>query len=88
MFRGKLFRAVAAGDEDEVKRLIEEGADVNERGYRGGPLHEASRRGRTEIVGLLCASSADVNARDITKETPLHCAVSCGHLEVESVDAP
>ncbi|EKX49642.1 hypothetical protein GUITHDRAFT_162060 [Guillardia theta CCMP2712] len=85
MFRGKLFKAVSAGDENEVKRLIEERVDVNERGYRGGPLHEASRRGRTEIVGLLCASSADVNARDITKETPLHCAVSCGHLEAAKV---
>jgi len=85
MFRGRLFRAVVAGDEEEVKKLIEAGDDVNENGYRGAPLHEASRRGRTEMVQLLCASSADVNARDITQETPLHCAVSCGQLEVAKI---
>eukprot|EP00960_Hanusia_phi_P049737 759741-Hanusia_phi.AAC.1 len=88
MFRGRLFRAVVAGDEEEVKKLIEAGDDVNENGYRGAPLHEASRRGRTEMVQLLCASSADVNARDITQETPLHCAVSCGQLEVNKTVHP
>ena len=48
------------------------GTDVNARGRNGwAPLHEAVSGGHKEIVELLIASDADVNAKDIGGYTPL-----------------
>ena len=40
---------------------------------RGSALHEAARRGQTDCVVVLCDALADVNMRDVTSDTPLHC---------------
>jgi ankyrin len=51
-----------------AKALIDGGAPVNGAGY---PLNAAARAGQTEMVALLIKRGADVNARDLTGNTPL-----------------
>ena len=46
------------------------------------PLHAAAYRGHTEVVELLVAHRADVNARDVRGWIPLHVAVDQGHTQV------
>ena len=38
------------------------------------PLHETARSGRKEVVELLIAKGADVNAKDVDGKTPLNSA--------------
>jgi ankyrin repeat protein len=45
------------------------------------PIHHAARNGDTEIVRLLIARGADVNARNPRGHTVLYCAGGHGHLE-------
>ena len=60
-----LHEAVASADIDEVKRLISEGHDVNSRDNKGQtPLHFAANRGQKEILEVLLANGADIEARD------------------------
>ncbi len=73
-FKNPLFRAVSKNDVATVKRLIGEGANVNEtdkNGNRGTPLFLAVENGSTEIVRLLLEMGAEVNARDDAQQTPL-----------------
>jgi ankyrin repeat protein len=46
------------------------------------PLHLAAWEGRRDVVKLLLASKADIEARDFTGTTPLGLAVACGHKGV------
>lgn len=63
-----------ASSQDEVRRLVaESGLAIDEAGLRGSALHEAARRGRTACVQVLCDAHADVNMKDVTCDTPLHC---------------
>ncbi len=57
------------------------------RGSRVGPaaLHLAANRGYGEVVRLLIAKGADVNARDSSGSTPLDEAAWKGQLEVASI---
>ena len=76
-----LFRAAEAGRTDEVRRLIESGANVNEefpeRGFT--PLMLASLRAHVEIVKLLLKAGADPNADGVITHgvwfTPLTLAI-------------
>lgn len=43
------------------------------------PLHMAAGCGRTDIVSLLLQKSANINARNVKSETPLHAAILGGH---------
>ena len=62
----------------EVRRLVAEGGmAINEAGLRGSALHEAARRGKTACVVALCDAHADVNMKDVTSDTPLHCKEPC-----------
>jgi len=66
-----------------VKRLIEEGANVNERSYwRRTALKYASTEGHTEIAQLLIEAGADINARTKKGVTALLIALEMGHTEV------
>jgi len=60
----RLIKAVEDDNTIEVKRLLENGADVN---ARGGPsdtlLHLTCLYGRLEIARLLIEHGADINAR-------------------------
>jgi len=60
-----LHRAVLSGNLAEVKRLLEEGSDVNAKGEYGmTPLMWAAGIGRIEMVKFLLSKGADVNARN------------------------
>ena len=53
-----------AADVAEIRRLIKDGADVNVRNKFGvTPLIMASLLGHTDVVKLLLAAGADVNAK-------------------------
>lgn len=85
-----LIAAVKANNIGEVRRLIKEGAKVDEvypivnsfdDGYTA--LLIAARDGQAEIVRELLAAGANVNATDaIFKATPLHKATYNGNLEI------
>ena len=89
LFINKLVWAASNGDEEEVARLLEAGQSPDDLGVLtlgSSPMHEASRRGHVACVRLLCRARADVMKRDaVTNETPLHCAVVFGHVEVAAV---
>jgi hypothetical protein len=73
-----LEEVVAIGDVVEVKRLISQGFDVDERADNNfkTPLHRAAVKGHWDILELLLAEGADVNAGDHSGRTALHYAVS------------
>ncbi len=49
------------------------------------PLHDAVLTGDVELVELLIANGADVDARDVRGYTPLHFAIQEGHTQVAKV---
>ena len=76
---GQLHVAAAAGNVEQVKRLISENPDrINEKDSHGlTPLHEAARKGHAGVVEVLITAGADPN--DITtdgNQTPLHLAAT------------
>lgn len=69
-------RGDRGGSVDRVRSLIDAGADVNVRNYKGQTaLHCAAKAGFSEIVKLLLAHGADVDAGDGRGETPLATAL-------------
>jgi ankyrin repeat protein len=75
-FPGELQQAAASGDVAKVRALIQANPGaVNERAGSTTALHEATRGGHFEVVKLLVASGADVNATDFSKLTPLRLAL-------------
>ena len=62
-------------------------ANVEDRGMKGDctPLMEAASAGHTDIVRLLIAHGADVNAQSSSGNTPLMYACAGGHEEVVRV---
>lgn len=52
----ELLSAARDGDESVVKRLLEQGAEVNSRDRSGlTPLHHAARNGHIAVIELLSA---------------------------------
>ncbi|MEC9330965.1 MAG: ankyrin repeat domain-containing protein [Verrucomicrobiota bacterium] len=80
--------AVTSGDAVDVKKAIDEGADVNAK-VGGGktPLHGAASNGFKEIAELLITNGADVNAKDdYSERTPLFDAINWkGHTEIANL---
>ncbi|KAG0203418.1 hypothetical protein BGX28_004276 [Mortierella sp. GBA30] len=81
--RTQLFKYTALGDLEICQKLIEAGAQVNDRDYaEWTPLHEACVTGHEKVAELLLLHHADVNARGGHMDTPLHDAAQNGHVEV------
>ena len=86
--------AIQNGRAEIVKRLIEEGTNVNETVHDGWcpssspqrtPLMVACDKGFTEIVSLLVDKGADVNVKDKWKRTALMFACQKGYIEIVSI---
>ncbi|CAG9132959.1 unnamed protein product [Plutella xylostella] len=80
----ELFEACKTGDTARVKKLITP-QNVNARdtaGRKSTPLHFAAGYGRREVVEILTAAGAALQARDDGGLQPLHNACSFGHADV------
>jgi len=79
--------ACSAGYYELAQVLLAMRANVEDRGMKGDctPLMEAASAGHTDIVRLLIAHGADVNAQSSTGNTPLMYACAGGHEEVVRV---
>jgi ankyrin repeat protein len=78
-----LHTALESGHLDLIQRLLDHGADVNERNKISQTLLDvASKDGKLEVVRTLIRSGADVNCRDSSGYTPLHVAIVFGHIDV------
>ena len=76
--------AAETGNLQEVQRLINAGASVNRETawFRRTPLQIASFNGQLEMVRLLLANKAYVNARNTDDRTALHHASIKGYFEI------
>ena len=76
--------AAKKGNIEAVKQHLDAGTGVNAKGEVGyTPLRNAAFYGHKEIVELLIANGADVNAKDDVLElTPLHRAAAIGYKEI------
>lgn len=81
-----LRNAIDVGPMAVVKWMLDRGAPINFQDDEGFPaLHAAIDRDkpdRLEVIELLCATGADVNARGINDWTPLHHAAAWNDVEV------
>ena len=66
-----LDKAVQYNNVNEVRRHLNEGADVNQRDENGQtPLHHAAQSGSTQVAQTLIERGAKVNSRDNEGRTP------------------
>lgn len=80
---GPLYMAVIKNDINEVSRLIDAGADVNEPQMANfTALRGASQLGRIDIAKLLISKGANVNSIAIDKSTPLMAAAQFKQTEM------
>lgn len=81
-----LMEAVYEGNTVEVKALIDEGVNVNERDESGRTaLMIAANRGHTYVVQLLLESGADANAKDNQGMTAIQSAADRGFERIVSM---
>ena len=71
------------GNIEAIKKHLDSGADVNVKNDEDGrtPLHYAVYKGHKEIVELLIANGADVNAKSEDGYTPLDVAIHLNGTE-------
>lgn len=86
LLRDKFFDALWREDFAEMRKLIEQGANVDMRTFDGRetPLHLAAMNGPASCVKFLIGVGADVNAQTASGATPLHAAVYGGHEDIVS----
>ena len=78
-----LIKASTKGDSSAVKKLINEGANINEPDSAGAtPLHYAVSTGNYNLVKMLIDKGADVNARDKGDSTPLMNAICYNNVDM------
>ncbi|MHB9146957.1 MAG: ankyrin repeat domain-containing protein [Candidatus Amoebophilus sp.] len=67
--------AVLMGDIEEVKSLLEHGADVHAQNKNGStPLHVAAWFNKLEVAKFLLEQGADIHVTNAYGQTPLHLA--------------
>jgi ankyrin repeat protein len=78
-----IHEAAELGNIEAVKQHLAAGTDVDVKGgWLGGtPLHYAARDSHKEIIELLIAKGADLNAKGSIGQTSLHDATERGHKE-------
>ncbi|RYC79163.1 hypothetical protein BFJ63_vAg17957 [Fusarium oxysporum f. sp. narcissi] len=70
-------------EEDDIKFLIEQGADVNEKTQDGtSVIFQACWSGYDKVVSLLIEKGVDPNVADKDGRTPLASAAGAGHKEI------
>ncbi|XP_065837823.1 protein phosphatase 1 regulatory subunit 12A-like [Oscarella lobularis] len=75
--------ATSSDDEDEVRRLLKDGSDVNYANVDGlTALHQCAIDGNDDMIKLLLDEGANINAMDNEGWTALHAAANCGHLSI------
>ena len=78
-----LHTAIAGGDSEMVRILVEGGADVDATNVFGDPaLHAAIDGENREMVRILVAAGADVDAKNSFGNPALHLAISEGDSEL------
>ncbi|XP_039619588.1 protein phosphatase 1 regulatory subunit 12A [Polypterus senegalus] len=82
--QGAVFMAAcSAGDREEVRELLQQGAEINHTNVDGlTALHQACIDENLEMVEFLVEHGANVNQPDNEGWTPLHAAASCGFVEI------
>lgn len=82
-----LFIAAAAGEDDVVQWLLENGADVAAINPSDGrtPLHAASAGGHVAVVARLLGAGANSTALDGARQTAAEVAHAAQHLDVVRV---
>jgi ankyrin repeat protein/beta-lactamase regulating signal transducer with metallopeptidase domain len=72
-----LHQAAAAGDKEQVQKLLAQGADIHAKDKDGRtPLHSAAWYGRKDVAAVLLAQGANINEADGSGQTPLHLAAN------------
>ena len=83
---GSLMEACSKGYIEEVKKILKQGADANEKDeYGKTPLMYAIHNGNFEIASLLIDNGADVNVKDEYGTAILKITVSSRNFEIASL---
>ena len=78
-----LITAAAVGDVGKIELLIQQGADVRERGRKGAQaIHYAAAEGHIAAIECLVRRGASLTAQDEYTDQPIHYAARSGRLEV------
>ena len=78
-----LHRAVAADQEETVKLLIDNGADINAKDINSNaPLSLTGIHGNVSVADLLVSGGADLNYKGFGGWTSLHIAAFEGHMHL------
>jgi ankyrin repeat protein len=82
LYAAPIHDAAKDGSAEDVVRLLESGADIDEVDYlAGSPLHIAAVRGKDRLVDVLLEHGADVDPVEFgNSATPLHWAALAGHI--------
>ncbi len=81
--RSELSQAAEEGNLDQVKDLLNNGADANHKDKDGSlPLHWAAFRGHFEIVKRLAPLTINIDTRDNDGATPLNFGVQSGNVDI------
>jgi glutaminase len=81
----RLCWAASVGDLDQIRILVEAGADPNLGDYDGRtPLHLAAAEGYPDIVAYLLAQGVDPEPVDRWGTTPLEDAERSGHVDIST----
>ncbi len=77
-----LYRAIHAGDLDQIKRHLHWGTDIDQAGADGDyPLHVAAKRGHVVVVEELLKHGAAADVKDANGRTPLQAALMAGKAQ-------